>query len=700
MPIFLFLSIGPSRADDLGGRVILSYHETRSALLVTDEFVQNYDLRYQRMVTPAFQYKFFLRYLDTQGTTKQDNNVTDFRTRSFEPNFDINLNLEPFEFYSSLQYRSLDTRQEPGGDQQQTSWRTLNRITWRPENLPTVAIQMDRKTNEAIGSDTVDTDLLGTVDYTYKVLKFSYRYRFNQFDDRLVDLKKESNENQGQVTYEDKFWKNRLNITANYIVGYRDARETSTGRNPITVSEEVLPLKGLYSLDDTPLDATDRPMADTPALIDKNFLVSSGINIGTPGGVDFQNIGVDLGRSFVADQILVSVANPVGGAVLVGGAITWDVYVSRDGIRWTLVIAGTLAAFESSSSRYRISFPQTESQFFKVVTHGVNLVDTRVTEIQLFRQVTFNPGEEKTTTSLSQSGNLAAILRPLEKVTLTYNGYFNIFRDESSDRPSTSNKDWTQGLIAFLEPSPLWNETLQYQKRKQVPGAGQVRDTDSYSASINFFFVRNLFTTFTAAMTEEKVDGETSTIFRSFTFHNDAILYPNWNASLDLGFSRQEDSTTGQRTDTYKITGSSFAQLTKNLRWSLTPSASWSTLTGLIEKTTQEKQVTTEFFYRPNREISATVRWGYLSAEDRSGLTQLYRFDWSPFRDAAIDFTGTYEASRDAVSQQDSDRLSAIARWNINRYSYLEVTYNNILQRALISSDRIQNFAATYSLTL
>jgi len=700
VPILLCLSVGASRADDLGGRALLSYSETRSQQITTDQFVQNYDLRYQRMVTPAFQYKFFLRYLDSVGSSKQDNNTIDFRTQAYEPTFDVSLNLDPFDLFSSVQYRQTDTMQDPGEEQTQKSLRSLTRLIWKPENLPTIALQLDRKANEGAGTDIVDTDLLATADYTYKAFKLSYRFRSNQTDDKIQQLEKKELENQGQLGYEGSFWQKRLSILATYIVSYRTGSEHTTGGGPVTVSEEVLPRRGLYSLDDTPLDATDHPMVDTPSLIDKNFIVSAGINMGTPGGVSFQNFGVDLGRSLLVDQIQVSVRNPVGVGVLVGGPITWTVYTSADGVRWTLLASGVPAVFDPLNSRYNISFSATESQFFKVVNSGVNLVDALVTEIQLFRQVTFLPGQEKTGKSLFQTGNMTAILKPVDKATFTYNGYINLSRDDSSDRPSTSNRDWTQGLIAFVEPSRFLNYTLQYQKRKQEPSQGQVRDTDSYSAAMNFFFVKNLFTTLTTALTVERVDGQRSTRFGSFTFHNDAILYSTWNASLDLSSTRQEDFTTSQKTDTYKVAGNSFAQLTKNLRWSLTPTATRTTLTGLIEKKTVEKQLTTEFFYRPNREVSATVRWGYLSGADRSGLTQLYRFDWSPFRDAAIDLTGTYEANRDAVAQQDSDRFSATARWNMNRYSYVETTYNNILQHTLSTSDRIQSFTATYSLTL
>lgn len=688
-------------AQDMGGRALLTFQETQSEQTTTIDFSQSYELRFQKRVTPTIQYRLFIQWQDDFGKTKEEDHTDKVRTQLFKPSFDLLYNFSPFELRAGLELTRTKTKPDPGVDHLLEQKRFFSRFSWKPEGLPNFDIQLDRKMDEDKKSllDIVDTSLNTTAEYSYKAFKFLNNFRFDQFDDLKIDYTKKEYDNLARVDYQDNFLENRLNITTNYLIDYRRRYENVSGDAPISIPMQHTARKGLYSNDDTPLDNTDHLMVDTPSLIDGNLNLSTGINIGTPGGLSFQNIGIDLGRSLAADQIQICVRNASGGLVPFGGPITWNVYTSSDGIHWTLAVAAATTIFNATQSRYEITFSSITAQFFKVVNFGANTVGAFVTEIQIFGQNSFVPGEKRTTTTLIQTGNLTTMVKPLEKVTLTYDGFFNTLKEGTETEPTFTSTEWTQGITALLEPLRFFSMTLRYQKRKLTQSEGQDQGSDFYSGVLNFLFLKDLNTSLSISEKNEKIDGEKSNSNTTLLLHNAAKLYKNWDVNLDLGYSREKNFTEDQLTDRYTITGTSFAQLRQNLSWSLNATAQWSSVTNLTEEKNQDTRVTTEFFYRPSHQINLATRWGYVKGRDVSGLTHRYKLEWFPFPDGAIQFTGTYELDRDPTSKQSQDRYNGILRWNINRYAYLELNYTRAVQKSTEETTRTQTFFTTFNLT-
>ena len=201
---------------------------------------------------------------------------------------DIILNFSPFELRTTLDLQRIKTKQSPGETHILEQKRFLNQFVWKPEDLsPTLTILLDRKMQEDKKSkiDTGDTILYNTVDYTYKAFKFYYNFRFEDFNDKALKLTRNDYEHQGRLDYQDNFFSNRILITGSYLIDSLNRTSKATGGTSITIPNETIPQKGLYSNDNTPLDNTDHPMVDTPSLIDRNLNASTGINIGTPGGL-------------------------------------------------------------------------------------------------------------------------------------------------------------------------------------------------------------------------------------------------------------------------------------------------------------------------------------------------------------------------------------------------------------------------------
>ncbi len=690
------------RAQDIGGRALLTYQETHSEDVNTRDFTQNYELRLKKSVTPAFEYRFFIRWQDTMGKIEEEGRPEQRNRGQFlQPSVDFLFNFEPFEFRTGYEFTRTKNRPTPGDDTIQEQKRFFNRLTWRPEGLPSISIQFDRKTNQDRRAlDTIDTDLNTTADYGYKALKLFYNFRFNQFEDKSIHFTRKNFDNLGSVGYQDNFLGNRLNITANYNVNFRKGIELAEAGGLTTLPVERLPRKGLFVNDDSPLNNTDHPMVETPSLIDRNLTASTGINIGTPGGISSQNIGVDLGRAFEVSQIHIHVRNSTGGLVPLGGPITWNIYNSSNGVDWPLIVAGATFLFNQTFSRYEINLPSpVTAQFFKVVNLGVNIVDTLVTEIQTFGSDTFEAGEERAQTTFLQTGNLTTMWKPVEKVTLTYDGFFSKLRDKPENKPTFTTTDWNQGITALLEPFRFLAANLRYQKRKSKPSEGQEQSSDFYSAVFDLRFLQTLTSSFSVSQTSDRIDGEKSVTTSAFLLHNAAKLYKEWDVNLDLTYTRSKNFTESQETDSYGISATSFTRLTKNLTWLSNATSQISTVSNPTKQKTRTSQVNTEFFYRPSQQLSLSARWGYLHGEEQSGLVQRYRIDWLPFPEGAIQFTGAYSLDRDQTADQSQSRLSGIVRWNINRHAYLDFNYTRTVQKTVNDTTEVQTFFTTFNIT-
>jgi hypothetical protein len=682
--LLLLFSGGSSWASDLGGRAILSYQDSRAGDAAFKEFRQDYELRYQRTVAPPFQYVFRLQWQDTMGKVEANNSRFDLRTKVFQPSLEFVINVAPFEFRTNIEFKRTDYDPDPGKDHTQDDTRFFSRLHWRPDNLPSVLFQLDRRTSKdpAVSLDTAETQFNTLAEYKKEPFRFLYRFQYDKFDNKAIHFTKEEMDHQGEVDYRQAFLDNRLTFSANYLVDYRSVTDKVRGDLPVTVPIQLTPLKGLSSVDDTPLDGTDRPMASNSLLIDGLLGIPAGISIGSPGGVPLNNVGIDLGRRQTADRVVITVRNARMEPVPIGGPVSWDVYASADGVRWTLVAAGASTVFSAVLSQYEIRFPPTVSQFFKVVNIGVNTVDTQVTEMQLLADTTFLPGGEVSGTFLSQTGNVTTEGKPVKGVTLTYNAYIRAIRDESPGRPEYTSNDWTQAVSAFLEPARFTNLTLRYDKRKQTQNIGDDQGSDLYSATANFFFLQNLYQSLLATRGSQQVNGADRSLSETLAFRNNAKLYDTWEVNFDMGYGRDwnyqfADNTT--KTDRYAVNLRSLAQLTRRLLWTVEGNANWvTTAYSGGESKTRDARGWTEFFYRPGQEIDVTARVGYVNGTTQSGPTQRYKVNWYPFPDGAVQLNGTYEYDRDDSSGNLLERWTALARWNVNRYTTLELNYTNV----------------------
>jgi hypothetical protein len=158
----------------------------------------------------------------------------------------------------------------------------------------------------------------------------------------------------------------------------------------VAVPPDVQPVAGLYAVDDLPADTV--VMASESRFIDGDLDASAGVDVG-PTGASFQNVGLDMGRDAVVDELRIHVRTSAGQPVAFGGPVGWTVWASEDGLAWA-VVPGQAQGFNVVLSAYIVEFTETTARFFKAVSFGVNTVDTLVTELQPFVQQSVCPCPE------------------------------------------------------------------------------------------------------------------------------------------------------------------------------------------------------------------------------------------------------------------------------------------------------------------
>ncbi len=715
----LFFLAGGSAwgGGDTGGKITLSYQDTRSDQSTLHFFNQNYELRFQRRVAPPLQYRIFLRWQDNIGSTKQEGGQ-EFTSRNqvFNPTFDLLYDLAPFSVGTGIELFRGTSKFDTGEvvRSEQNDWKYYGRFGWRPHDFPSLNVQLDRKTTDAQTSTsasarTTDTELRTTLDYIYNAFTFGYGNRYHLFNDETSAFTRKETENQGRVGYHDAFLRNRVDITATYFISSSTRVEETTNSSVLIVVNPRKIQNALHAIDDTPGDDTDHPLVNAPSLIDgiQDVLPAFPvIGIGTPGGGVFHNIAADLGFAMPADEFRVYVRSSTGNPVPpVGTPILWNVYTSTDGTRWDNVAVGVASVYNFTFGRYEIVFPSTRSRFFKVVNSNVTTVDALVTEIEVVGRDTLFSGRKITTRVLTQSGSLNAIVRPVERVTLNYEGNIGIFRNDADNNPLFTSTNWTQGLSASFEPSRFVNTTFRYQLSKTTPNVGLSQSTDLVSALVNIYFLKTLNTAVTASRSEQMVGSQKSLQVDTLSVHNAAKLYPGWDVSLDGGYTSQESFTDNQSSVQYSLTATSNAQLTRTLTWNANGTLQWTAVNSPEDRRSQDSRVNTEITYIPSQQLRLGGRWGYVNRQEpqagirQTGILQGYKADWYPFPRGAIRLSGSYAMDLDPTSNRRIDNYLGTVRWTINPSAYLDFSYASTVQRA-VETTRFRTMYTTFSLSL
>lgn len=714
------LLAGTALGGDLSSRALLTYRDYDTEGLASDGFNQIYDLRLERQFTDPFRLRLSLRAEKSDLGTNLGLGRVGRDFSQYQPGAEMLYALPQFQLQGNYDLIDTNSSVANGPSNERRVERAFGLGSWRPQRLPGLSFQVERRGVEDVLAeiDRTETLLQGTMDYTWKGLSLSAIRRDRRLDDGGIGFARRSRENQGLLGYEGRFFDGRVSASINGLFSATQLDERA-GNEPVSVLTPVVIAHAYHAVDDTPLEDDAQPR-EVPALVDGNIDRGAGISLG-PDGAFYQNFSLDVGRFVTLDTFRVHVRDAEGKLVPLGGLITWDVYVSTDGARWTSVSVGVSGAFVPALSYYEVRFTATPSRYFKLVNFQTNSVATEVTEVQAFSRTEFAAGEMRRTDVRLGSGNATLTVQPMRQVTLTYYGLFNGL-EQTSPALDLENRSYEQVASAQLDPTHVLGLTVRYQKR-DVTQTGLVFDQayEAWSGILDLRWLATLQQTLEATRSREDNTGR-RIASDGVTLHTYTRFYPSLDLRLDLGLAQETYSgllagvlPLGQNVDRRYLNGVGRAQLIEGLTLTLTatvqravyengftpPDGSGDLLPpeGIALPPERDDRWSAELFYRPGSRLGLSARIGRATAGTLKGMLQRYHVDWYPFAGGALALGGTYDQDVDSIANRQARRLTFTPVWTINRRTILNLNYTRLTAVANRSTTA-RSFYATLTLTL
>lgn len=699
------LAAGTARAGlDIHGRAILSYNQFEGDVLASRYFRQNYELRLDERPTDPLQFIGFFRVLSDHGTTLVDDRSRHFSNLLLQPHAELVLRANPWSIQLLYDLYAENTDAEGIATGRRRLTRLLGSLSWAPEEvtLPHVNLTAERRaaTDALARIDNAASNLTAQVAHRRGELQVSATGIYGTYDDAITEFARRTTQLTGTAAYQGVLLDGRLSLQASYALTLLHMSERTSAGGAVNAAREVLPQRGIAAVDDTPLDDADHPLVPYPALTDRNFSVGAGISLG-PTGQSFWNVGLDMGRYVSVDQILLQVRNAAGDPVAVGGPLTWSVYTSADGVAWAPVVTGIAATFVATPSAYQIDFPAQNTRYFKVVSFGVNAVETLVTEIQAFSHVLVAPGG-RTTGSAQNNAVLAASYKVLDWMALTYNGLLNFGRQSMDPGPATFARDWDQAIGLDATPVRLLNVNLRLGLRHAAATGGFETRADIETATVQLRWLQDLRTTLQAMRTADVHSGQgggtPSTVQAMYTFQNYALFYRTLDLNLVLGYVHQETLAGEFFGERLYSTLQSHALLTTWLDFyliGLVQRASLAGLAGQAPGFASDRRISGEFWYHPSPQFMVNLRGGYAATQLYSGPTGYVRLQWYPAPGSDITLGAVYEQDVDESIGQRSRRVTVSPRWIINRWATLTLNWQHLTYSNQYLASRTTSFYAT-----
>ncbi len=675
----LLLAALAASGDDLRPRIIVS-SETRDAGEVSSSRLMQYiELFLERDLTESIKLQF-------EVEAKHD----ELSTERIDPPRGMNADSSGYEIrpagtlIAEIGRVSTETAWSMRSSRFEVSEATtsrddeqfLSRAAWGSARfLPggSVRAWRSRLDDPLSGRELVNDLVEGSLDYRWGGLAVAAGQSYRIDRDSRAGYERTTIDNAGDLTFNDTFAGGKLSISALANGTMTTISDETSG--VASIPTYVLPSRAFWGIDDTPLDATDRPLSAYPTLIDGRIAVSTGIDLG-PESASFQAIAFDIGRSSQVDEIQIVVRDEKLGPVTSPAGIVWDVYTSIDGERWTPHNEELVVEFDTARSLYEISFRQVDVRWIKVVTFGVASQPVFVTEaFILFHTVRNNDAGDSEFTTLSSTAALT--FTPVRSVTLGYNGATYQSMQKSGESLQSNIDDLTHNVFIRFDPGKSLGYELRYELH-DVDNDRSFQSSRYLTGSMRYMPRPQLSGTLTCTRREETTDLATLE-GRSCTASASALIFPTLDLTAGATERRQQLDTGGSQTSR-SVYASSTARLSPSLRMTLSAAMNRSELedwTGALTPP-RDDRITSDVVWFGGRalELGATIGW--IDSSLYTGLVQRYRVRWSPFADGSVSLTTNYVHDIDPYTNNRSQRLLVSPRWQINPHTALNVTWVSV----------------------
>jgi hypothetical protein len=677
----------PSRADDVSGYLELSATCATSESEVaglprvetdTTSYRQRLNFLWSRRLYPNLQAQvgaFYERYDDT------------IEQLGFDRESERSL-LRPFV---RLTLRSPLALGEIGWDRTEEAARTddlarqtLTRDTflatagWYPVELPSVRLELFR-TEDRDGArafeDRTDSAVRLISEYgPVESTRLYYRGALERTEDRIEGTEFDTVSHNGQVFFSDAYFDDRWEIGGSWNTTYRKTSVAASGTGEILFP--VLPIGGLYALDDTPDEGLLDP---APLVADGNTLVGTAVNLGLvpPAGDDRpRNFGVDLGVERDVNVLRVWVDRDLPFEI--SSTFSWEIWTSEDARFWSRASIVPTAPFGPFDNRFEVRFPSVVARYVKVVVRplaptvpdATSWPTILVTEVEPFLAQSAAAFEEE----VSDTRHLAQAtsrFRILENPGLFYETtYFLVTSTQGATSWTLSN-----GLSARHRFNDVWGVSARVARED---GLDRDRDRTAYvySAAVTADPLETLRHSLVLSGYVDETGGFT-TENHGVVLNTTALVYEGVDLNFLLGTSYNE-TTDGFTNDSFLVgAGATLVPhrtVTVTLRYddrdsTITPEAGPSrpdrTRSG--EAGVAYNPVPSVYFYASRRKEERTDQI------DRT--IDSFAVSWSPFPGGALQLSISYNETRYSDLDEVNTIFVPFARWNISPRSYFEVAY-------------------------
>jgi hypothetical protein len=627
---------------------------------------------------------------------------------------DVKLDVKPFS--SSVgYYKRTDSSTSLGSTLANTDERYNFLFDWRPEpGLPSLDLNYSKDFNydgrRLITDTSTDQLLLDLKDAPLKTVALSYDLNYIDGFDNLRGTESVLTTHSGRITYDDSFFKHRVNVAATYDIASQSV--DTIGRKGLNsaVQLQLFPVHGLSGISD--ITTTNTPamitLNENPALIDGGLAASAGINLGFNSGLvtvpapprQEWNIGLD----FVTPTQLTSLTIWVDKDLSkIPDLFHWAIYTSNDNINWTKRFTVTAAPSDFSTlplPHFIIHFPSAITpRFVKAVVKPLDSVDQTtiivrgltpasfndiaVTELQAFIVKTATTSQAKISASeFSQHLDVTGRAKLLEKRDLFYDlSLFLANSSSSGGGAAQTNAFLSNGLTFNQKFGGIYTVNARAARNDNYLRLGHSTEYQ-YSAALSATPLATLSDAilYSGHYTTNPPLGNTSStgttnIQNSFFLYNTAILYPGINGLLNGGYtfgtleSGQSNQTMQGNVGLNLVPN---PRMNMNLNYSITSSS----LSG------GNKRATSLTTYNALASATLTpVSALYLFASIQLSKTTTiqtltnYGLNFSPFPGGELQFHFNYNETLGPETGEKTRTITPSLRWNIRPGATLDVTY-------------------------
>jgi|GEM_PF-2327751 len=661
--------------DDIHGSAHLTHTstdtETGGEKTSSWQFTQVYNLGVSKALTPKVG---FTADLDVNVTESNDE-----KTTRLSPDLRLDVTNEYFDANTGyrINERGLDILTMVSDEDRYTTESWNANISTRSEKYPRVRLRYSEDKDydylPVHVTDSKTTNFSGSTDYTFRFLNFNYEYRENTTDNYVDESIQETDTHDGRVNFRKSFLDNKITSSGSYSITNRKT-ETEARGGAFSDDLERFPSTGWSGVGSS---TTAVPTwTEEGELTDDIFVKTTPeINLNV-AGLNYQNIRIDLNATSDVRKVYLHTSFGTSPSRTINEAdFSWVVYYSDDTdfTTWTQIPGGTSFEYDSTTSRFEISFAKTRARYFRVVNTNNDSADLFITEIEAYDVTTYAAHTTTETERTTETIQASLGYKPTDRLSFTYDFTQDDQKTEPDDQKTTRETHNVSGRVE-RELHKYLTAWAQYRRRWENDSEADDTTTDTYLLHFLSSPLDTLDTDLSFNHTVSKEESETRSRSSSALFQLAARLREGADFDVDANITRTENLASQSETTTKSLDSNLRLELTRMLTAEIEYNWNWTDTEQPSGDTTgRTSYAKTTLYWRPSHEFyfrgSYSIDRNEISGEETT--QQQYNMSWLMTEKMQLDMGYT-------VDKNDTDTLtySSDLSWNLSRVLTLRFGYD------------------------